>query len=76
METNTTERVLSLVSREMDVPVSEIKPETTLVSLVTDSLEMTDLILTVEAEFNRPIPDEKMSSIFTVGDLISCLEPA
>lgn len=75
METNTTDRVLSMVSRELDVPLAEIKPETTLTSLVTDSLEMTDLILAVEAEFGSPIPYEKMSNIFTVGDLISSLEP-
>ena len=45
-----------------------------LVDLGADSLDIADLILAFEEEFNSEIPDEDVEKIKTVGDMIKYLD--
>ena len=50
------------------VPEEQITPESTADQLHLDSLDMTELVLSVEEEFDVLIEDD--TSISTVGDLL------
>lgn len=74
METDCASRVLSVIARELGVDESEVKPETRLVSLVTDSLEMANLILELEDEFTLEISDEDAQKLLTVKDVVAYVD--
>lgn len=41
-----------------------------------DSLELLEMILTIEDEFDITIPEEKVESITTINELVSVIENA
>ena len=55
--------------------VDEIKLTTDMVDdLGADSLDIVDLVMTLEDEFDIEIPDEDVEGVRTVGDLVKYLE--
>jgi acyl carrier protein len=56
---------------ESELGVLDVTPETTFVSLVTDSLEMVSLIQALEDSLGVEIPD---CGLFTVADLVKYAE--
>ena len=65
------ERIRELVHEIAGVPGEQVTPESTVDSLNLDSLDVTELILSVD-EFGIIVDDE--SSIHSVGDLLSMLQ--
>lgn len=66
------EKLKSILSEQFDVEESTITPETRLVEdLEADSLDLIDLISSIEDEFDIEAEDEVMNSIVTVGDIAS-----
>ena len=61
-------RVLDIIAEHTDAPREKIVPDTRLFDL-TDSLGVTEIVMALEDEFERSIPDEAASSIQTVGQL-------
>jgi acyl carrier protein len=59
--------ILQVIERETGQAVTE---DTPLDELHVDSLEFIDLTLTISAETGKYIPDEKLSGLHTVGDLV------
>lgn len=76
MEAVTLQKVADVMVRELGIDASEVKPETPLRSLVTDSLEMANLILEFETEFCCEIPDEVAQKFMTVQHAVEYLELA
>jgi acyl carrier protein len=52
----------------------EVTPDTRLVSLVTDSLEMANLILELEGALGIEIPDEDAQKLYLVRDVVAYAE--
>lgn len=75
METHSANSVLdrlrTVISRDLGISEDEIKPETPLASLVTDSLELANLILEVEGEFGIEIEALPWG---TVADAVKLIE--
>jgi acyl carrier protein len=67
-------RVQSAISSETGVDAAEIKSSTTLASLVTDSLEMLNLLMELEGEFNLTLEEDDLKKIFTVQDVAKFIE--
>ena len=42
--------------------------------LGADSLDVVDLVMSLEEEFNIEIPDEEVENIKTVGDIVKFIE--
>ena len=64
------ERLKAILSEQFDVEESKITPETKLIEdLEADSLDLVDLISSIEDEFDIEAEDEVMASIVTVGDI-------
>lgn len=69
---NIEERVCRVVEGWLEVDPQKIVPSATLMDdLHADSLDVIEVILGVEDEFNIEIPDEDTEEIKTVGDIIS-----
>ena len=69
------EKIKVILAEQFDVEEDTIKPETDLQDdLGADSLDVVDLLMSIEDEFEIEIPDEEIENIRTVGDLVSYIE--
>ena len=66
------EKVAALIAEKIDVDVSEIKPETQFEDLSIDSLDITEIAMSIEDEFE--IEFEADPSMKTVADLVAAVE--
>lgn len=65
------EKVKSMIVEELKIDESEIKLDSSFVDdLGADSLDIVQLIMAFEEEFEMEIPDEDAESIATVGDVV------
>ncbi|MBA7526250.1 Acyl carrier protein [subsurface metagenome] len=69
------DRIKKILVDRLGVDESKITENSSfLVDLGADSLDIADLILAFEEEFNSEIPDEDVEKIKTVGDMIKYLD--
>ncbi len=69
------EKVIGIVSEQMNVDKSQITRETSFVNdLGADSLDTVELVMEFEDEFDLDIPDEDAEKIQTVGEAIDYIE--
>jgi acyl carrier protein len=65
------EKVVGIVSEQLNVPKEDIKLESKFVDdLKADSLDVVELVMEFEEEFEITIPDEDYEKIRTVGDAV------
>ena len=69
------DRIASIVSERLGVDESEVKREATFKDdLGADSLDVVELVMELEDEFEIEISDEDAEKIATVGDVIDYIE--
>ncbi|MBQ8796063.1 MAG: acyl carrier protein [Clostridia bacterium] len=69
------EKVKVILAEQFDVEEDEITLETNLEEdLSADSLDVVDLLMSIEDEFEIEIPDEEIDNIRTVAELVSYIE--
>lgn len=69
------ERIKTIISEEFDVNENEITLNTSLFDeLDIDSLDLVDLVMTLEDEFSVELPDEALADMKTVGDVVKYIE--
>lgn len=74
-EDEISEKVAKIISEQFDVDESEITPETNLFKdLDADSLDLADLLASVEDEFGIEATDEVIETIKTVEDIVSYID--
>jgi acyl carrier protein len=65
-------RVKSIIVRQLGVKEDDIAPEKSFVDdLGADSLDIVELMMAMEEEFDLDIPDDQAESLRTVGDAVS-----
>jgi len=65
-------KVKSIIADQLGVGEDEIKPESSFIEdLGADSLDIVELVMAMEEEFEVKIPDEEAENIKTVGDAIN-----
>jgi len=65
-------KIKSIITKKLAVGEDEIKPESSFIEdLGADSLDIVDLLMVMEDEFQIEIPEEDSESIKTVGDAIN-----
>lgn len=71
MSSSVEEKVIAIVSEQLNIPKEDIKLESSFVDdLKADSLDVVELVMEFEDEFGVTIPDEDYEKIRTVGDAI------
>ena len=66
------EKVIAIVSEQLGVAKEEIKLESSFVDdLKADSLDVVELVMEFEDEFEVTIPDDDYDKIKTVGDAVT-----
>ena len=69
------EKVKAILSEQFDVEEDSVSMETTISEdLGADSLDVVDLLMSIEDEFEVEIPDTEIENIKTVGDLVKYIE--
>ncbi|MBQ7704297.1 MAG: acyl carrier protein [Selenomonadaceae bacterium] len=72
---STFERVKKIVVEQLGVEADEVQMSSTFVDdLGADSLDIVELIMAFEEEFNIEIPDEKAEKIKTVEDVVKYID--
>ena len=71
------EKLQAIIADVLNVPKDDITPETTFVDdLGADSLDIFQIIMGIEEEFDIEIPNEAAESIATVGDAVEQIKAA
>lgn len=69
------EKLQKIISEVLNVDADEITPDTSFVDdLGADSLDVFQIIMGVEEEFDIEIPQEKVEKIVTVGDAAQAIK--
>ncbi|WP_353894558.1 acyl carrier protein [Proteinivorax hydrogeniformans] len=69
------EKVKGIIASNIGLNEKDIKPETSFQEdLELDSLDIMDLLMVLEEEFELQIPDEKLQTMNTVGDIVNFIE--
>ncbi|MDU7338177.1 MULTISPECIES: acyl carrier protein [Clostridium] len=69
------EKVKAILSEQFDVEEDSITLDTSVVDdLGADSLDVVDLLMSIEDEFEIEIPDTEVDNIKTVGELVKYIE--
>lgn len=69
------EKVKSIIIEQLDVDDDKITPEANIQDdLGADSLDVVDLVMSFEEEFDIEIPDDQVENIKTVGDIVKFIE--
>jgi len=69
------EKIRAIVASQMNVDEDRITMETSLVEdLKADSLDVVELIMDLEQEFDLEIPDEDLPKVTTVKEIVDYIQ--
>ena len=69
------EKVRDILCEQLDVDEEKVTMEANITDdLGADSLDIVDLVMYLEEEFDVEVPDEEVENIKTVGDIVKFLE--
>jgi acyl carrier protein len=69
------EKVSEIIVEQLGISKEEVVPEASFIDdLGADSLDIVELVMAMEEEFDVEIPDDDAEKIQTIGDAISYLK--
>ena len=69
------EQVKKILCDQLDLDEEQVTEESEVIDdLGADSLDIVDLVMTLEEEFDTEIPDEDIENLRTVGDIVKYVE--
>ncbi len=69
------EKIREIICEQLELEESNVTLDSVLLEdLGADSLDLVDLVMTFEDEFDMEIPDEELENIKTVGDIVRFIE--
>ena len=72
---DTFERIRELLAEQLDIDEEKITMDSNILEdFEADSLDVVDMVMSLEDEFGVEIPDEEIENIRTVSDLVSYIE--
>ena len=71
----TFERIRKALAEQLEIPEDKISMDTNIIDdLGADSLDVVELIMSLEDEFGIAISDEDAAQLYTVGRIVEYLE--
>ncbi len=70
----TFEKIRTLIAEQLDIDEGKISLETTFEDIDADSLDVVELVMALEEEFDLEIADEEVEKIQVVGDIVNYIE--
>ena len=69
------EKIKELLADQLDVSADDMTMESDIANdLGADSLDVVELLMSIEDEFEIDIPDEEIENIKTIGDVVKYIE--
>ncbi len=69
------ERIRQILMDQLDLEEDKITMESDIVAdLEADSLDVVDLVMTIEDEYGVEVPDDQIEKFTTVGDVVRYIE--
>ena len=69
------EQVKKILCDQLDLEEEQVNEDSEVIDdLGDDSLDIVDLVMTLEEEFDTEIPDEDIENLKTVGDIVKYIE--
>jgi len=69
------EKVRSIICDQLELDEDDVTMNSNLLEdLGADSLDLVDLVMSLEDEFSLEVPDEEFDKIKTVGDVVKYIE--
>ena len=69
------EKVREMLSEQMDIDLEMITPDTDIAEdLGLDSLDVVELLTTIETEYSIVIEQDSIKDVHTVGDVVDVIE--
>ena len=69
------EKVREMICNQLDLEPETVTEESLIIEeLGADSLDIVDLVMTIEEELGIEVPDEAIEQIRTVGDVVKFIE--
>ena len=69
------EKIKNILAEQLDADAEEMTMETNIAKdLGADSLDVVELLMSIEDEFEVEIPDEEIENIKTIGDLTEYIQ--
>ena len=72
---DTFERIRELLAEQLDIDEEKITMDSNILEdFEADSLDVVDMVMSLEDEFGVEIPDEQIENLHTVGDVVRYVE--
>ena len=69
------ERIQQILADQLDLPAEKITMESDILDdLEADSLDVVDLVMSIEDEYGLEVPDDHIENFRTVGDVVQFIE--
>lgn len=69
------DKIKDIIVEQLDVEEDAVTMEASITGdLGADSLDVVDLVMSIEESFDVEIPDEEVENIKTVGDIVKYIE--
>jgi len=70
------DKIKEIVVEQLNVEPEDVKMETTFEDLNADSLDVVELVMALEEEFDMEISDEQAENIKSIGDAVEFIKKA
>ncbi len=68
------QKVKQIIADQLEVSIGKLTMDTTFEDIDADSLDIVELVMALEEEFDLEISDQEIENIKTVGDVVRYIE--
>ncbi|MCD8151091.1 MAG: acyl carrier protein [Clostridiales bacterium] len=68
------EEIREVIAEQLEFDPDDIKPESTWEELKIDSLDIVDMMFTLESQYDIELPEDEMENVRTVGEMAALVE--
>ena len=69
------EKIVTLIANQLNIPIEKVKDEALIIEdLGADSLDVVEMLMTLEEEFGVTLSDEQASNLKTVQDIFNTIQ--